>query len=147
MHRGTSRLEAATGSCAVKLFSLHVQRWLAIGTIATLSACAGAPHKQAADTTPYCTNDSDCNQMWAAGRTFVLNHTGYRFQTYSPEFMRTLGPEPGDPRLAAQVAKESRPEGGYRIVAKFWCGQAKACVPDAQKQLEVFNGVLWATIR
>lgn len=76
---------------------------------------------------------------WAAARTFVLEHAGYKIQTYSPDFLQTFSPGEYDADLAAEVNKEPIPGGGYRIVAKFWCNNLFGCNPNQWTTLDAFN--------
>jgi hypothetical protein len=89
--------------------------------------------------TPTCTSQADCDMKWSAARTFVLSHSGYKFQTYTPDFMETYSPANGDVALGAQVNREPAENGSYRISAKFWCDNIFACVPAAAPTLNAFN--------
>jgi hypothetical protein len=90
--------------------------------------------------TPTCSTDADCTVKWGAARTFVLAHTVYKIQTYSPDFMQTFSPAADDAfNLAAEVNREPLPGGGSRIVAKFWCGPRWDCSENQGKLLDEFN--------
>ncbi|HEY1724000.1 MAG TPA: hypothetical protein VGF89_01150 [Steroidobacteraceae bacterium] len=111
---------------------------LAAPIAASLISCATTPSAPIAPA-PICSSDADCTVKWAAARTYVLQNTAYKIQTYSPDFMQTFNPGPGDAALAATVNKAPQPNGTYAIVATFFCNNMFGCVPSASLVLDGFN--------
>jgi hypothetical protein len=113
---------------------------LTIAIAALLTAgCATMGPKAPIAPAPTCATEADCAVKWSSARSFVLAHVGYKFQTYSPEFMETFSPVNGTTDLGAQVNREPLPGGGYRIVAKFWCDNLFGCFPNQWETLDGFN--------
>jgi len=75
---------------------------------------------------------------WAAARTFVINHAGFKLQTYSADYMVTYSPSGGSTALGAEVNKQPV-QGGYALVARFWCDNMFGCVPNANDTLKAFT--------
>jgi hypothetical protein len=109
-----------------------------------LNACAGGaqPDQTPIAATPTCSNPAECDAKWAAARSFVLSHSGYKFQTYTNDFMDTFNPSDGAVQLGAQVNREPQPDGTTRIVAKFWCDNIFGCSPPVRQTLDQFNQAL-----
>jgi hypothetical protein len=103
-----------------------------------LGGCATTPQAPLAPA-PTCSTEADCTAKWAAARTFVLSHAGYKIETYSADFLQTFNPGEGDTQLAATVNKAPLPGGGYAIQATFFCGNVFGCTPSARDTLDQFN--------
>jgi hypothetical protein len=91
---------------------------------------------------PTCVTPAECDAKWAAARTFVLNNAGFKFQTYTADFMETYSPTGGSVSLGAQINKQPNPAGGFFITAKFWCDNAFGCMPKTGVTLNKFNAAL-----
>jgi hypothetical protein len=118
----------------------------ATAALSVLSLCAltgcftSAPRisQEGGSAAPVCS--TDCDAKWAAARTFVLAHSHYRLQTYSPDYLVTYSAtSTSEMALSAEVNREPLPGGGSRIVARFWCANMFGCVPDATATLNDFN--------
>lgn len=107
-----------------------------------MTACVTQAPVGPAVPTATCSSPAECDLKWAAARTFVLNHAGYKFQTYTNDFMETFNPTGASVDLGAQVNREPQPNGVTLIAAKFWCDNIFGCSPDAHKTLNDFNETL-----
>jgi hypothetical protein len=105
---------------------------------AALAGCVTMPAEPIA-AAPTCMTDADCSVKWAAARTFVLSHAGYKIQTYSTDYLETYNSVDTSTDLAAQVNREPLPGGGYQITGRFWCANIFGCVPGARETLDGFN--------
>lgn len=105
-----------------------------------LAGCATGPSGPPEPTlpAPVCSNATECDLKWAAARAFVLSHAGYKFQTYSNDFMETYNPVGGAVELGAQVNRVPQPNGTTTIEAKFWCDNPFGCAPPAHQTLNDF---------
>ena len=117
---------------------------LAIAAAASILAagCVTVPEEMKAPVgpiaaVPTCTAEADCARKWSLARTFVLAHAEMKIQTYSAEYLETFNST--DMSVAAQVNKEPIPAGGFRITAKFWCGNPFGCNSHPQRLLDQFN--------
>jgi len=111
---------------------------LAIAAL-TLVGCAAQGPKHAIAVAPTCSSEADCTMKWAAARTWILAHAGYRMQTYSPDFMQTYPAAGGNVLLAAEVNRRPISGGGYVIEARFWCDNPFGCSPNQWDALDQFN--------
>jgi hypothetical protein len=109
-----------------------------IVAVLALAGCATVPQAPIA-ASPTCATDADCAIKWAAARTFVLDHSAYRVQTYSADYLNTFGPANNEPGLAMQINKAPIAGGAYVIDARFGCGNMFGCIPNARLTLDQFN--------
>ncbi len=108
-----------------------------------VSGCATAPTTPIAPA-PVCSGPAQCRAEWDAARTFVINHAGYKIQTYSRDFMQTYNATNDSPSLAVIVNKQPDGAGRYKIVASFACDNFIGCVPNQWTTLDKFNRVVSA---
>jgi len=111
----------------------------AILTTLTLAACAVPGPVKPIAPAPVCSTQAQCTAEWAEARTFVLDHAGFKIQTYSRDFMQTYNATGDSPSLAASVNKQPMAGGAYKIVASFWCDNIFGCIPNQRTTLDQFN--------
>ncbi len=102
-----------------------------------LSGCATAP-QEALLPAPSCVTPAECDIKWAEARTFVVSHSGFKFQTYTNDFMETYSPTNASMQLGAQVNREPQPDGTWRITAKFYCDNLLGCSPPVRQTINEF---------
>lgn len=115
--------------------------WKSTGILAalTLAGCAAPGPVKPIAPAPVCSTQAQCTAEWAEARTFVLNHAGYKIQTYSRDFLQTYNATGDSPSLAASVNKQPMAGGAYKIVASFWCDNFIGCIPNQRTTLDQFN--------
>ena len=117
---------------------MEIRKGIVLAAVLTgLSGCASTPPEPILPA-PTCANASECDLKWAAARAFVLSHAGFKFQTYTNDYMETFNPVGGAVELGAQVNREPQPDGTTRITAKFWCDNPFGCSPPARQTLNDF---------
>ena len=110
----------------------------------TLAACAAPGPVKPIAPAPVCSTQAQCTTEWAEARTFVLDHAGFKIQTYSRDFLQIYNATGDSPSLAASVNKQPLAGGAYKIVASFWCDNIFGCIPNQRTTLDQFNRVVAA---
>lgn len=110
-----------------------------LASITLMSGCATPQSQTPIAEAPTCSAQADCDLKWAVARSFVLSHSGFKFQTYTSDFMETFNPTGGAVQLGARVNREPQPNGTFKIAAAFWCDNVFGCVPNARETLDQFN--------
>ena len=106
---------------------------------AAVAGCATTGAPVAIAPTPICSSDAQCTAEWDAARTFVIEHAGYKIQTYSRDFFQTYNASDESTSLAAIVNREPDGRGRYKIVAAFACDNLFGCIPHRAQALDAFN--------
>ncbi|MFO0447490.1 MAG: hypothetical protein ACK52I_02165 [Pseudomonadota bacterium] len=78
-------------------------------------------------TIPTCSSAKECEVKWAAARLWVLNNSGLKFQTVTPDFMETFNPPSDSDALAASVQKIPAADGSYKIAVGLTCANTFGC--------------------
>lgn len=125
--------------------------------ILSISGCAGYEAAQAAlaekrtryyETIPQCSNQRDCDRMWAAANAWVSRNAGWKIQTASDNLIETFNPVGQSSSLAVRVTREPIGTGdSYRILIEAYCSNAwGVCDPDVDEAKLDFNSAVSAVV-
>jgi hypothetical protein len=109
-----------------------------------LCGCAASPRtaarKEAEENRPVCTSRAQCDAMWAAARAWAGSAwCGHRIRVATDSYIETYESEGNETSLACWVRLESRPAGGYELVAHARCANWFLCSPPAADAVVAFN--------
>lgn len=103
-------------------------------------ATVSAWKTEALQTLPKCKSDKECEVKWAAARQYVLEHSAWKIQHMTSDFIETFSPPTGQWTLGWQVTKKPMSDGSYAIETKVWCGTTYTeCEPPNWQALRDFN--------
>ncbi len=123
----------------------NLLRLLVVGfLLVAVWGCATGPEIQAKrdhlrETTPTCSTERECKEMWSAAQAWVASNCGMKLQTVTDTIIQTYNPPGSSPALAAQIIKEPLGGGKYRILIKAYCSNIFGCVPDQWESAFKFN--------
>lgn len=111
------------------------QSAVVLAAAAMLAGCAGFVSREEREakqaeferTIPKCLSAKECEVKWAAARTWVLDNSGMKFQTVTPDFMETFNPPSDSDALAASVSKIPAADGSYKIGIRLACVNSFGC--------------------
>lgn len=116
-----------------------------IASLSTGCASLQAATAQAADqAAPVCHGAVDCRVKWAAAQRWVAHNSAYDIEKVTNSLIKTYGPGPDDPNLAAEVMKVPLSDGGFKIQIKASCGDFVSCRPDLRDAETDFNKIVSA---
>jgi hypothetical protein len=90
-------------------------------------------------TVPRCLDADECEMMWAAARRWVQQHSGFRIDTYSDDYIQThKSGDYANTLLGVEVWKDPIGGGMYEIRTRMWRNNAFSQGDIPQKMLD-FN--------
>lgn len=90
-------------------------------------------------TMPTCKEARECEVKWAAARKWVLDHSAYKIQHITDDYIETYNPQRYSTGIAVRVRKDAISSGGYRFLVDVWCDNSRGCQPDSQSAAISFN--------
>jgi len=121
------------------------QIFIALISILYFFGCATMSQQQIEEyqeTIPYCIENVDCKEKWAAAKQWLLDNARMKIQIYSDDLIETYNPPPNSPNLAARIRKQPAGKYTYSITANVWCSNLIGCVPNRIDALLDFNKYL-----
>lgn len=119
-----------------------------LASIAVLTACAtptdptivASWKAEAMRTIPKCKSATECDVKWAAARQYILQHSAWKIQRMTGDFIETFSPPTGVVQLAYRVTKTPLSDGSYAIEGQTWCGtEYTECSPHSWHALRDMN--------